>query len=168
MDLSLTEEQKMLKTMVRDFTEKELEPIAAKLDEEARFPAEQVKKLTELGLAAISLPEQYGGGGLGKMEEAILGEELSHACAAIYTILFSSSGTVGYPLYKFGTEEQRQRFLVPIAKGEKLACFALTEPGAGSDIASLETTATRQRGGYKLNGHKIFITIGAEAEIALV
>ena len=168
MDFSLTEDQKMLKAMVRDFVDKELEPIAAQIDEEASFPAEQIKKMAGLGLVAVSFPEEYGGSGGGKMEEVIFAEELSRVCAAIYTILLTSTGTAGYPLYKFGTEEQRQRFAVPIAKGERLACFALTEPGAGSDVASLETTATRQSGGYKLNGNKVFITNGAEAEIAVV
>ena len=168
MDFSLTEEQKMLKAMVRDFVDKELEPIAAQIDEEASFPAEHIKKMAGLGLVAVSFPEEYGGSGGGKMEEVIFAEELSRVCAAIYTILLTSTGTAGYPLYKFGTEEQRQRFAVPIAKGERLACFALTEPGAGSDVASLETTATRQSGGYKLNGNKVFITNGAEAEIAVV
>lgn len=168
MDFSLTEEQKMLKAMVRDFAEKELAPIAARIDEEASFPAEQVKKMLELGLAGICFPEEYGGSGGGKMAGVIVDEELSRVCASIDTILFASSGLAGYPLYQFGTEEQRQRFVVPIAKGEKLGCFGLTEAGAGSDVAALEMTATRQNSGYTLNGNKIFITNGAEADIALV
>ncbi len=168
MDFSLTEEQKMLRAMVRDFAEKELEPIAAQIDEEASFPAESIKKMGELGLAGVSFPEEYGGSGGGKTEEVIVVEELSRVCASIGTIVLASAGLTGYPLYQFGTEEQRQRFVVPIAKGEKLACFALTESGAGSDVAALETTATRQSGGYMLNGNKVFICNGAEAEIALV
>jgi len=168
MDFSLTEEQKMLKTMVRDFAEKEIEPVAAQIDEEARFPAEQIKKLAELGLPGVSFPEQCGGGGGGKMEEVIVVEELSRVCGAIGVIFLVDVGLAGYPLYKYGTEEQRQRFVAPVAKGEKLACFALTESGAGSDVASLETAATKQNGGYVLNGNKIFITNGAEADIALV
>ncbi len=168
MDFTLTEEQKMLKTMVRDFAEKELEPIAARIDEEASFPAEQMKKMAELGLMGVSFPEQYGGSGGGKMEDIIVGEEISRVCAAISTIFFASVGLAGDPLYHFGTEEQRQRFVVPVAKGEKLACFALTESSGGSDVAALETTATRQSGGYTLNGSKIFITNGSEADIALV
>ncbi len=168
MDFSLTEDQKMLKAMVRDFAEKELEPIAAQIDEEASFPAEQIKKMVELGLAGITFPEESGGSGRGKMEEVIVGEEISRVCASIGAIFFTSTGLAGHPLYRFGTEEQRQRFVVPVAKGEKLACFALTEPGAGSDVAALETTATRQSGGYVLNGNKVFISNGAEAEIALV
>jgi len=168
MDFSLTEEQKMLKAMVRDFAEKEFEPIAAQIDEEASFPAEHIKKMVELVLTGVSFPEKYGGSGGGKMEEVIVTEELTRVCASIGAIIAASAGLAGDPLYQFGTEEQRQRFVVPIAKGEKLACFALTESGAGSDVAALETTATRQNGGYTLNGNKLFITNGAEAEIALV
>ena len=168
MDFSLNEEQKMLKAMVRDFAEKELEPIAAQIDEEARFPAEQVRQMMALGLAGISFPEEYGGSGGGKMEEVIVAEELSRVSAAVAVILIVSAGLAGYPLYRFGSEEQRQRFVVPVAKGEKLACFALTEPGAGSDVAALEMTATKQSGGYMLNGSKIFITNGAEADIIVV
>ena len=168
MDFSLTEDQKMLRTMVRDFAEKELEPIAARIDEEAIFPAEQIKKIVELGLTGVSFPEEYGGSGGGKMEEIIVTEELSRICASISVIIFGSIGLAGEPLYEFGSEEQRRRFVVPVARGEKLACFALTEPGAGSDVAALQTSATRHSGGYTLNGSKIFITNGAEADIILV
>ena len=168
MDFSLTEDQKMLKAMVRQFAEKELEPIAAQIDEEASFPAEHIKKMAEPGLMGVSFPEEYGGSGGGKMEEVIVSEELCRVCASIGTIFFASTGLAGEPLYHFGTEEQRQRFVGPLARGEKLACFALTESGAGSDVAALETTATRQSGGYTLNGSKIFITNGAEADIIVV
>ncbi|MBI4181151.1 MAG: acyl-CoA dehydrogenase family protein, partial [Chloroflexi bacterium] len=168
MDFRLTEEQTMLKAMVRDFAEKELEPIAARIDEESSFPAEQIKQMAKLGLAGVAFPEKYGGSGAGRMGEVIVDEELSRVCAAIDTILFASAGLVGYPLYQFSNEEQRQRFVVPIAKGEKLGCFALTEAGAGSDVAALAMTANRGNGGYTLNGTKIFITNGAEADIALV
>jgi len=168
MDFTLTEDQKMLRTMVRDFAERELEPVAAQIDEEASFPAGQIKKIADLGLTGVGFPEEYGGGGGGKMEATIVTEELSRVSASIGAIVFASAGLAGEPLYEFGNEEQRQRFVVPVAKGEKLACFALTEPGAGSDVAALGTTATRQSGGYVLNGSKIFITNGAEADIILV
>ena len=168
MDFSLTEDQKMLKTMVRDFATKELEPIAAEIDEEARFPTENVKKIAELGLTGIPFPEKYGGSGGGAVDFCIASEEIAHACAASATIYIGSTGLAGQPLYQFSNEEQKQRFVVPVAKGEKLACFALTEAGAGSDPAALETTATRKDNGYLLNGTKTFITNGAEADIALV
>jgi butyryl-CoA dehydrogenase len=168
MDFSLTEEQKMLQAMVRDFAAKELEPIAAQIDEEARFPAESVKKMAELGLTGIGLPEEYGGSGGGAIEFCIVIEEISRVCAATGTILLASSGLAVEPIYLHGNEEQRRRFVTPVASGEKLAAFALTEAGAGSDPASMETTATRHNGGYLLNGTKVFITNGAEAGIFLV
>ena len=167
MDFELTEEQKMLKTMVQDFAIKEVEPIAAQIDEEARFPAETVKKMAEVGLFGITFPEKYGGSGGSKIDEVIVHEEIARVCASTSTILFDSTGLAGYPLYKFSNEEQRQRYVVPVAKGEKLACFAITEAGAGSDAAAVETTATRQNNGYVLNGTKLFITNGSEADITL-
>jgi len=168
MDFTLTEEQKMLKTMVQDFATKELEPIAAQIDEESRFPAESVQKMAGLGLTGLGLPEKYGGSGGGATELSIAIEEISRACAATGAILLASSGLATEPISVYGTEEQRKRFITPVATGEMLASFALTEAGAGSDPASLETTATRQKNGYLLNGTKIFITNGAEAGIILV
>jgi butyryl-CoA dehydrogenase len=168
MDFEFNEDQKMLQTMVRDFAIKELEPVAAQIDAEARFPAENIKKAAALGLFGIGFPEQYGGSGGGAMEKVIVNEELSRVCASTNTAIGVSMGLAGFPLYKYGNEEQRRRFVAPVARGEKLACFAMTEPGAGSDIAALETTATRHKNGYKLNGTKIFISQGSEAEIILV
>jgi butyryl-CoA dehydrogenase len=168
MDFSLTESQKILKAMVRDFADKELEPIAAQIDEEARFPAEQYTRMGQLGLTGVPFPEKYGGGGGGKIEEIIIDEEISRVSAAVGTILFVSSGLAGWPIYTYSTEEQRQRFIVPIAAGTELASFALTEPGAGSDAAAIQTTARRERGGYVLNGTKVFISNGAEAGIIVV
>ncbi len=168
MDFELTEDQKMLKAMVRDFATKELEPIAAQIDEEARFPTESIKKMAELGLMGTIFPEEYGGSGGGEIESVIVGEEIARVCGSTAAILLASTSLAGYPIYKFGTEEQKQRFVVPVAKGEKLACFALTEASAGSDPAALETTATRQNAGYILNGNKLFITNGAEADIIVV
>ena len=168
MDFSLTEEQKMLKAMVQDFATKELEPIAAQIDEESKFPAENVKKMAELGLMGLGFPEEYGGSGGGTTELCIVTEEISRFCASTGTIYFVTAGLAGHPLYAFGNEEQRKRFVTPVATGEKLAAFALTEANAGSDPAALETTATRHNNGYLLNGTKIFITNGAEADIMLV
>jgi len=168
MDFELTEEQKMLKTMAQDFAIKELEPIAAQIDEESRFPEENVKKMAELGLTGIGLPEEHGGSGGGATEFCIVIEEISRVCAATGAILLASSGLAVEPIYVYGNEDQKKRFVTPVATGEKLASFALTEAGAGSDPAALETTATRQNNGYLLNGTKIFITNGAEAGIILV
>jgi butyryl-CoA dehydrogenase len=165
MDFNFTEGQLMLQSMVRDFAAKEIEPVAAQLDEEEKFPADIVKKGSELGLMGIGIPEEYEGSGGGALETAICIEELSYASASVATVWLASLSLALYPIYRFGNEEQRHRFVIPHAKGEKLACFALTETSAGSDPAILETTALRQGSGYVLNGTKIFITNGAEADI---
>jgi len=164
MDFSLTEDQKMLKTMVRDFATKELEPIAAQIDETGEFPAEQVRKMADLGLMGLTIPEEYGGSGKGRVDFCIAVEELAQASAAIAAYFRISLSLATPPIAMYGTDEQKRRFLVPQAKGEKLTCFALTEAGAGSDPASMEATATKRNGGYILNGTKLFISIGAEAE----
>ncbi len=164
MDFSLTEEQKMLKAMVRDFAEKELEPVAAHIDETGEFPAEQVRKIADLGLMGLTIPEEYGGSGKGRVDFCIAVEGLARASAAIAAYFRVSLSLGIVPIIMRGTEEQKRRFLVPQAKGEKLTCFALTEAGAGSDPASMEATATKRNGGYVLNGTKLFISIGAEAE----
>ncbi len=168
MDFELTEEQKMLRAMVRDFANKELEPIAAEIDEEARFPAESFKRMAELGLTGLGFPEEYGGAGGGEMELTILAEEIGRVCAATCVIISVSTGLAGYTLNSFCNEEQKKRFMTPVAMGEKLAAFALTEPGAGSDPAALETTAVRHQNGYLLNGTKTFISNGREADIIVV
>ena len=168
MNFTLTEEQKMLKAMVQDFTARELEPIAARIDEESRFPEESVRKMAELGITGLGFPEEYGGSGGGAIELCLATEEISRACAATGAILLASTGLTGHPLYTHGNEAQRQHFVTPVAAGEKLASFALTETGAGSDPAALETTATKHNNGYLINGTKIFITNGAEAGIILV
>jgi butyryl-CoA dehydrogenase len=168
MDFDLTEDQKMLKTMVQDFAARELEPIAAEIDEEARFPAESVKRMAELGLMGLGIPEEYGGAGSGETELALAIEEISRVCAATAAILFVTTGLAGYSLYVYGDEEQRKRFVSPVARGETIAAFALTETGAGSDPAALETTAARHQNGYQLNGTKNFISNGNEADIIVV
>jgi len=168
MDFSLTEDQKMLKTTLRDFARKELEPVAAQIDETDEFPAEPFRKIADLGLMGLTIPEEYGGSGKGMVEFCIAVEELvkaSMAAAAIFRISLSLAIS---PIRLYGTDEQKRRFLVPHARGEKLACFALTESGAGSDPASLQTTASRQDDGYILNGNKLFISLGAESDIAVV
>ena len=168
MDFELTEEQKMLKTMTQDFATRELEPIAAQIDEEARFPAESIRKMAEIGLMGICYPEEYGGSGGGATELCLVIEEISRVCAATSVILLVTAGLASEPIYVYGNEEQKKRFVTPVATGEKLAAFALTEAGAGSDVAALETTATRHDNGYLLNGTKTFITNGAEADLILL
>ncbi len=167
MDFFLTEEQKMLRNMVRDFAEKELEPVAARVDEEAVFPAESVRKAAELGLTGVGYPEEAGGSGGGAVEQVIMFEELARACAATSVILIVTNELAAFPIYRVGTEEQRRRFLRPLLRGDKLGAFGLTEAGAGSDVAAMATTATRKEGGYVLNGSKLFISNGAEADIII-
>ncbi len=168
MDYLLTEEQKMLKAMVRDFAEKELEPVAAQVDEESMYPAENVKKMAELGLMGVPFPEKYGGSGGGEVSFVLVEEELSRVCASTGTVYFVTAGLAGQPIYMFSNEEQRQRWVPDVAAGRKITAFALTEAGAGSDPAAMETTAARTKGGYILNGTKIFITNGAEADLSVV
>ncbi len=167
MDFSLTEDQKMLRTMVRDFAEKELEPIAAEIDEEARFPAESMRKAASIGLMGTGYPEEYGGSGGGAIEQAIIFEEVARVCAATCVILIVTNELASYPLYAHGTEEQKRRYLAPLLKGEKLGAFGLTEAGAGSDVAAMVCTAVARDGGYVLNGNKLFISNGAEADIII-
>ncbi len=151
--------------MVRDFAEKELEPIAAEIDEAATFPAESVRKATEIGLTGVGYPEKYGGSGGGAVEQVITFEELARVCAATAVVIIASNELTGHPIYMHGSEEQRQQYLAPLLRGEKLGAFGLTEAGAGSDVASMVTTAKREKDGYVLNGNKVFITNGAEADI---
>lgn len=168
MDFTFTEEQKMLRTMVREVAQNEIAPNSAVVDEKAVFPQSGINKIAELGLMGIPFPEQYGGAGAGPVEFAIVVEELARVCASTATVYFVTAGLAGKPIYKFGNEEQRYNFTVPIARGEKISCFALTEESAGSDATGLRTTATRNDGGYILNGSKIFITNGKEADVAVV
>jgi butyryl-CoA dehydrogenase len=168
LDFDLTEDQKMLKAMVRDFANREVEPIAAAIDEESRFPVESIKRMAELGLTGLGFPEAYGGAGGGETEMILAVEEISRVCAATAAILFVTVGLAGYSILFHGSEEQKKRWVTPLARGEKLGAFALTEAAAGSDPAALETTATRQQDGYLLNGNKIFISNGREADITVV
>jgi len=168
MDFALTEDQQIFQRMVRDFAANELEPVAAQVDEEEKFPAENVRKMAELGLMGVSIAEEYGGSGGDSMHLVIATEEIARACASTSTVFLASLSLACYPIYLFGTEEQKRRFVVPVAKGQKLACFALTEPGAGSDAGAIQTAATLRDDHYVLDGTKIFITNGAEADIAVV
>jgi butyryl-CoA dehydrogenase len=168
MDFCLTEEQAMFQAMVRDFATNIVKPEAAKIDEEGKFPAEIFKKAAELGVFGITIDEKYGGSGGDYLSMTLCCEELSRACAGLGTIFLANLSLACYPIYKFGTEEQKKKYVTPTAKGEKICCFALTEPGAGSDAGAVQTTATRDGDHFVLNGNKIFITNGAEAEITVV
>ncbi|MDM8001267.1 MAG: acyl-CoA dehydrogenase [Dehalococcoidia bacterium] len=168
MDFALTEDQQIFQRMVRDFATNELQPVAAQVDEEEKFPAENIRKIAELGLMGVSISEEYGGSGGDAIHLVIATEEIARACASTSTVYLASLSLACYPIYMFGTDDQKKRFVVPVAKGQKLACFALTEPGAGSDAAAIQTAATPKGDHYVLDGTKVFITNGAEADIAVV
>ena len=168
MDFALSEEQEMFRRMVRDFAAKEIEPVAAQFDEREEFPWDNFARMADLGLTGVTIAEEYGGGGGDAMHLMIAVEEIARACAATAVILFADISLCCHSIYKFGNEEQKRRFVVPLAKGEKIGALALTEAGAGSDVAALETTAVRHGDGYILNGTKIFATNGGEADIAVV
>ncbi|MRG86232.1 acyl-CoA dehydrogenase [Salinibacillus xinjiangensis] len=168
MNFQLTEEQEMLKTMVRNFAEKEVEPTAAERDEEERFDREIFDKMAELGLTGIPWPEEYGGIGADFVSYVIAVEELSRVCASTGVTLSAHISLASWPIFKFGNEEQKQHYLKQLATGEKLGAYALSEPGAGSDVASMRTTAKEDGDHYVLNGSKVWITNGGVADIYVV
>lgn len=147
MDFDLTAEQKMLKSMLRDFVSRELEPVAARIDRTAQFPAEEIRKMAGLGLFGLTIPEKYGGSGKAMVDLCIAIEEISRASAAIDDYLRISLSLAIVPIMMYGTEAQKKKYLTPHASGEKLACFALTEADAGSDPVGMKTTAARKRAG---------------------
>jgi butyryl-CoA dehydrogenase len=162
------ESQKMLLEQVRAFAQGEIAPKAKATDETGNFPADIVKQLGEMGLMGMMVPEEYGGSGVDAVSYAMCMEEVSAACASTGVIMSVNNSLVCSPLLEFGTEEQKKTFLTPLARGEKLGCFALSEPGYGSDPAGLKLQATKVPGGYKLKGTKNWITNGKEANTALV
>lgn len=168
MTFDLTDEQRMIQETARAFARKEILPVAAELDESGRYPEELVRRMAELGLMGISIPEEYGGAGMDTVSYAIAMEEISRACASTGVIMSVNNSLVCDPLLKFGTEEIRREFLVPLASGRKLGCFGLTEPGAGSDAGSQKTTAVRDGEVYVLNGTKNFITNAPHADTIVV
>ncbi len=168
MKIELTDEQRMIRDLAREFAEKEVMPIAAQLDREGRFPHETVRRMGELGLMGIFIPERYGGGGADTVSYAVALEEVARACASHAAVMSVNNSLVCDPLLKYGTEEQKERLLVPLASGKGLGCFALTEPQAGSDASNQNTTAVRDGNHYVLRGRKLFVTNGREAAVALV
>jgi butyryl-CoA dehydrogenase len=168
MRLELTDEQQMVQTLAREFAEQEVKPIAAECDREARFPHATVKRMGELGLLGIAIPEQHGGAGAGTLAYALALEEVAVACASHAVVMSVNNSLVCDPLLKFGTPEQHERFLAPLASGRGLGCFALTEPQAGSDATNLTTRGRRDGDHYVLDGRKMFVTNGRESTVALV
>jgi butyryl-CoA dehydrogenase len=168
MQIELTAEHRLLKETVRRFADEVVAPRAKEIDQTGEFPRRFFAQAGELGLAGVAVPEAYGGAGMDTVAYCLAIEEVSRACATSGVILSVNNSLVCDPILGFGSEEQKRRFLVPLARGEKLGCFALTEPGAGSDAASLRTTARRDGDAYVLNGNKVFITNGTHADVALV
>jgi len=168
MDFNLTEEHQLIRSGVREFCQKYVEPCAEITDAEAKFPADTVKKLAEQDWLGIPFPQEYGGAGADYLSYIIVVEELSRACATTGFTLECHTSLACYPLFKFGTEEQKQKYLVPLCKGEMLGSFALTEPGAGTDAGAASTTAVPDGDQWVLNGSKIFISNAPVAGVIIV
>ncbi len=168
MDFELNDNQKMIRNMVREFAEKEIEPVAAELDEKEIYPHEILKKMAGLGLLGILIPTEYGGAGLDTVSYAIVIEEISKKCASTGVVTSVHNSLVSDPIIKYGTEEQKKKYLPILAKGEQIGAFAGTEANAGTDLAAMETTAVLDGDHYVINGSKMFITSGSEAGIHIV
>src|SRR5690606_4563480 len=168
MDFSLSEEHEALVRNVRDFAVREVKPQAAALDREARYPAELVRRMAELGLMGIEVPPELDGSGLDPIAYVLAMEEVSAACASTGVIMSVNNSLVCDPLLKFATEEQKERWLRPLAAGDKLGCFQLSEPNAGSDAAAQKTVAIRDGDHYVINGVKNWITNGPQADTGIL
>jgi len=168
MDLDPTEEQALLQSSVREFAMDRVRPQAAAIDQSGRFPRELFAEAGQLGLAGVCVPADWGGSGMDTVSYAIAIEEISRACANLGVILSVNNSLVCDPIERFGNDDQKKRFLTPLARGEKLGCFALTEPNAGSDAANQQTRAVREGDHYRISGQKVFITCGQEADVCLL
>jgi butyryl-CoA dehydrogenase len=168
MNFMLSEEHQMLQEMVRDFAVNECGPTAAERDEEERWDMGIWKKMAELGLCGIPWPEEYGGAGADYLSYVIAVEELSRVDSSVGVTLSAHTSLAGWPVYKFGTEEQKQKYLRAMAEGKSMGAYCLTEPGSGSDAAGMKTTAVLEGDEWVLNGSKIFITNGAYADVFIV
>ncbi len=168
MNLELTEEQQLLQKSVREFAAAEIKPIARENDETGKFPRAAFKKAAELGLTGVAMPEEYGGAGMDHISYTIVIEEISKYCASTGAILSVQNSLYCDPIYRYGTDEQKKRLLAPFARGEKIGCYALTEPQAGSNAAALATKAVLKGDRYVVNGTKAWITNGGAADAAIV
>ena len=168
MNFTLSKEHEMARTLFREFAEKEVKPLAQEVDETEQFPKETVAKMAQCGFLGIPVPKEYGGQGCDPLAYAMCVEELSKVCGTTGVIVSAHTSLCCDPIQTYGTEEQKQKFLVPLAKGEKLGAFGLTEPGAGTDAQGQQTKAVLDGDEWVLNGTKIFITNGKEADIYVV
>ena len=168
MNFTLSKEHEMARTLFREFAEKEVKPLAQEVDETEQFPTETVAKMAKTGFLGIPVPKEYGGQGCDPLAYAMCVEELSKVCGTTGVIVSAHTSLCCDPIQTYGTEEQKQKYLVPLAKGEKLGAFGLTEPGAGTDAQGQQTKAVLDGDEWVLNGTKIFITNGKEADVYVV
>ena len=168
MKLELNEQQKMIRNMVREFAEKEIAPIAADLDKKEEYPTKTLEKMAKLGILGAIIPTEYGGAGLDTISYSTIVEEVSRKCASTGVITSVHNSLVAWPIMKYGTEEQKKKYLPILAKGEEIGAFAGTEPNAGSDLGAMQTTAVLKGNKYIINGDKTFITSGPKAGIVIV
>ncbi len=167
-DLELSEEQELVQRTARDWARERVLPLAGEIDEKAAVPRELVAEMAKLGFMGIDVPERWGGAGLDTLSYALVLEEVDRACASTGVILASHVSLACAPILRYGTDEQKDRFLAPLARGEKLGCFALSEPASGSDAAAMRTAARRDGDAWVLSGTKNFITNGAFADLTVV
>lgn len=168
MDFNLNEEQRMVQETARSFAERRLKPAAARMDRAGEYPAALVKELGGLGMMGVFVPQEYGGAGMDLLSYVVALEEISRVWASVGTIMSVNNSLVCAALMRFGSEEQKRRYLPLLGSGDWSGCYALTEPGAGSDAGSIKTEARRSGGGYLLNGSKVFTTHGSRADLAIV
>ncbi len=168
MDFDLTKEQLMVRSTVRSFAEKEIKPVAQQMDASGEFPWPILRKMGQLNMMGMTVPREWGGAGVDSVSYVLAIEELAKACGSTSVIMAVHNSVCCHPINVFGTPAQKEKYLKPLAEGKKLGAFALTEPGAGSDAGAVRTTAILDGDNYILNGNKIFITSGCEADILLV
>lgn len=168
MDFELSEDQALLRSSVREFAEERVRPRASTIDQTGEFPKDLFCEAGQLGLAGVCVPPEYGGSGMDVVSYTLVIEEVSRVCANMGVILSVNNSLVCDPIERFGNEGQKRRFLAPLARGEKLGCFALTEPDAGSDAANQQTRARREGDVYRVSGQKVFITCGEKADVCLL
>jgi len=168
MDFTLTEEQVMLRDMVRKFADAEMRPVADKIDQEERTPPDLIKKMADMGLLGLPWPEKYGGAGIGEVGYCIAVEEVARASSSCAVLMGAHTGLASSAIYLDGSEELKQKYLVPLAQGQKIGCYCLTEAAAGSDAGAIETSATQDGDEWVLRGTKLYVTNGGIADIYVI
>ena len=168
MNFELTSEERLVQETAREFAQKELKPIASEIDKNHKIPDEIIKKLSELGFFGVYIPEEYGGAGLSFLSYILVVEEISKVCASTGVLISAHTSLACNPILAFGSEQQKKKYLTPLAKGEKIGCVLLTEPEAGSDVANISTTVEEKEDSYVINGNKIFVTNGGYRDYGIL